>query len=80
MTIQDLAFITQVYELIQTGNTNCNIINKAHKLIYPKENLRSKKQKIKAIVNWWNTTADYTIANYLINKQKTRENDGTTEK
>lgn len=75
MNVQDLVFITQTYEKILTGNTNCGIINKAYKLINPKDNLKSKKQKIKAIKTWWENLADNTIATMVINKQKSQNNE-----
>ena len=80
MTLQELAFVTQVYELILTGNTNCGIINKAYKLVNPKENLKSRKQKIKAIKEFWERLADETIKQYLINKQLNPQNDDRATK
>ena len=69
MTIQELSFVTYVYEQILTGSTNCAIINAAYKIIDPKYKLKSKKQKIKYIRDYWEKLADQTLANYLINRQ-----------
>lgn len=70
MDLNQLLDMTQVYEKILTGSTNCRDINRVYKYIPGGDRLKSKKQKIREIKKYWETFADQAIATMLINKQK----------
>lgn len=66
MTVEQMAVICQAYEGIKAGGRNCRYINEAYKLISNKK--ATKNQKIKVIQLAFDSIANETLAQLLIDK------------
>jgi len=70
MTVEEVKELCILYEQLKTGNRNCKNINKVFKTISVEKQM-TKNKKIEKIKRAFETIADETIAQYLINKQFT---------
>lgn len=74
MTIDEVKELCILYEQLKSGNRNCKNINKVFKTINVEKH-QTRNKKIEKIKTAFETLADETIARYLTNKQKPKENE-----
>jgi hypothetical protein len=81
MNVEEIVQLCKLYENLKAGGRNCKDINKVYKTIPNKPNtILTKNNKIKVIKEYFETLADDTLKQFLINKQKDngREYSGIT--
>lgn len=75
MKVEELLEMTVLLEHLNGGGKkSCKQVNTVYSYLPdPKEKLATKKQKIRAIQDYWNKLADETIAKFLIERQRPKD-------